>query len=206
MPEVIVGLVWLYVLLPFSAPFAYSFGSEDLGWKINQFYEQFCHQRVERSIFLFGQEKTLTFYTVNELKEAQAIPLENPNPEPFQWPEYFGHDYVGNHEIGWKVPLCIRDIALYGSLAIMGTIIIMRARKGKKLWKVSKEMLAILLLPMIIDGLSLTVISVFKIESVPGWYISSNLKRVITGVMFGSGAALLLIPPLLPSKRLTKDV
>jgi uncharacterized membrane protein len=202
-PELVVALVWLYVLVPFLAPLAYSNGYESVGWGINEFYEQFCHQRVERSVFLLGKEKPLTFYTVGELKDAQVIPQVNPDPVPFQWPEYFGHDYVGNEQVGWKVPLCIRDIALYGGLALAGSLIVWWKRKNKEL-KVSKWTILALTLPMMIDGIALTVISLLKLDWVPGWFIYSNLKRIITGALFGAGIALLIIPPLFPSKKLTK--
>jgi uncharacterized membrane protein len=202
-PEILVGIVWLYLLIPFLAPVAYLHGYDDLGWQINQVYENFCHQRVERSLFLFGEDSSARFYDVQELKDLGAIPQENPNPEPYQWPEYFGHDYVGNSEVGWKVPICIRDIALYGSFAIAGSIVIWLKRKGKEI-KIPGWVLLALLVPMAFDGTSLLIISLFRMDWVPDWYISSNLKRVITGALFGASLGLLMIPVLFPTEILTK--
>jgi uncharacterized membrane protein len=202
-PEILVGVVWLYVLIPFLAPLAYLNGYDGIGWQINQIYEEFCHQRVERSVFLFGEDAPVRFYDVGELKEEGAIPEVNPDSKPYEWPEYFGHDYVGNSEVGWKVPLCIRDIALYGSFALAGTIAIWLRRRGKKI-AIPSWLLLAMLVPMAFDGVSLLIITLFKMEWVPDWYIASNLKRVITGVLFGSSLALLLIPLFFSGKKLTK--
>ncbi|KKR06236.1 MAG: hypothetical protein UT34_C0001G0276 [candidate division WS6 bacterium GW2011_GWF2_39_15] len=199
-------IVWLYVLIPFIAPIAYTVENEKLGWGINQFYENFCHQRVERSVFLFGKSSPISFYTVQELKDAKAIPQTNTNPGRYIWPEYFGHDYVGNKVVGYKVPICIRDIALYGSLALFLTIFSLL--KPKTVDKYATQRLYLygflLLLPMILDGVAQTIIEGFMIKSVPLSYIHSISKRIVTGSLFGLGLSLILLK-LFNEGRLTKQ-
>ncbi|MBI2356525.1 DUF2085 domain-containing protein [Candidatus Dojkabacteria bacterium] len=186
-------IVWLYVLIPFLAPFAYVTGMENIGWSINQIYENFCHQRVERSIFLFSEDSPIRFYSVKELKDQNYLP---PTSESDQWPEYFGHDYVGNDVVGYKVPLCIRDIALYGAYAVTLLIFaLMRRSAVTKVISVKKLYLFafLLTLPMVIDGIAQSVVEVLTITSVPMSFVNSISKRIITGILFGVGAGLITL-------------
>jgi uncharacterized membrane protein len=203
-PEILLAVVFAYLLLAFLAPVMYRFSYEKAGLWINEFYENFCHQRVERSIFLFGEESPITFHTVGYLKDAGAIPQTNPDAPAFEWPEYFGHGYVGNSEVGWKVAICIRDIALYGSFLLAGLFVLIRKRVGKKEVNIPFWVLLGLMVPMMVDGVSLTIISWLRLDWVPSWYIYSNLKRIITGALFGSALALLVFPWLLSQEKLTK--
>ncbi len=204
LPTLLALLIWAYVLVPFLAPVAFKYGYEELGISINEFYEYFCHQRVERSIFLFSQDSFARFYTVEELKNVGAIDQVNPNPKGSGFPEYFGHDYYGNEEVGWKVPICIRDIALYGSLALSLTVLLIRRRNGKKDIKIHGWILLALLIPMAVDGVLQTVLELMKATWVPAWFIHSISKRVITGVLFGSSLGVILFNLLLGESSLTK--
>lgn len=183
-------LVWLYVLIPLVAPIAYINGASGIGKGINDFYESFCHQRVERSIFLFSKDSFAQFYSVGELKDVGYLPM---SPDGRSWPEYYGHDYVGNDVVGYKVPLCIRDIALYGAYAL--TLLYLSLIRKKTLMKILTvknlyTISLILALPMMIDGVVQTFIEGFEVTSVSMVYINSISKRIITGVLFGIGVAL----------------
>ena len=186
-------MVWLYVLVPLFAPVAYVNGNPNLGKLINDFYEHFCHQRVERSIFLFSKEAPIQFYSVGELKDLNYLPDEPRKFERAIWPEYFGHDFVGDSQVGYKVPLCIRDIALYGGYALLLTILLLI--KDRLLHKIlsfkNLYLLALILaLPMVIDGVAQTFIESIKLDFVAATYIHSIEKRIITGVLFGFGVGL----------------
>lgn len=204
LPYFLVLILWLYVLIPFLAPVAFKAGSLDLGVKINEIYEVFCHQRVERSLFLFGKDFTARFYSVEQLKELGAIDDVNPDPGRYEWPEYFGHGYYGNEKVGWKVPICIRDIALYGSLALTLLLLLVRRQFGKGNLHLPIWVLVALLLPMVFDGVAQTVLEVLQAKWVPDWFLHSISKRIITGVLFGFSLAIILFNLLFDEKSLTK--
>jgi len=190
--QIVISVVMLYTLIPFLAPIFFVTGYNNLGFAINEFYEYFCHQRVERSIFLFGEKKR---YSIIELKEKEYI-TEVSN----QWPEYYGHDYYGNEQIGYKVPICVRDIALYGAFIITSIILLLFK---KRIRKTDNRLIALLSLPMTIDVLAIMIIELFDITSVPFDYIDGWVHRIITGILFGIAMSLLVIP-VLSSNSLTK--
>lgn len=186
-------LVFSYVFVPFIAPVAYKYGYVDIGKAINNLYELLCHQRVERSIFLFSSDSPIRFYSVGELKELKYLP-DNPNDSRV-WPEYYGHDFVGDSRVGYKVPLCIRDIALYLALALTLFIIsISPTGFVRKLLNAKGIFLfaVLLVVPMVVDGLAQTVIERLVLSDVPMAYVNSISKRVVTGTLFGIGTGLLV--------------
>jgi uncharacterized membrane protein len=184
-PILVLMFMWVYVLGAFVSPVAYSLGNEEVGRGASIFYEQFCHQRVERSAFLFGQDPSL-FYSIDELKEFEAIPQVNPYVENQEYPEYFGHGLDGNEEIGWKVSFCIRDIALYLALAVTSTVLYFLKKKVNiPVW-----VYIILFAPMVVDGVFQSIVTTLEWEAIPIEYVNNIPKRIITGVMFGTGFGL----------------
>lgn len=192
---VLAVIVWIYVLIPFLAPISYVKGNEFIGKGINDFYEFFCHQRVERSIFLFGTSSPIAFHSVGELKEFGYLPSEPEEMYKGILPDYYGHDYVGDSEVGYKVPLCIRDLALYFSLAIMLTVLGILSKSSRLellSWKHIYLLGVLLSLPMVLDGIVQTILELAMVVNVPAEYINSIPKRVVTGVLFGFGIGLIV--------------
>ena len=189
---IVILLVFLYVFIPFLAPIFFKLGYSNIGEDINNVYVEFCHQRVERSVFLFGENGLVKKYSVQELKDLKYLPEKSADPSIY--PEYFGHGYYGNAQIGYKVPICIRDIALYLSFVIAGLISIIYVEKKKKTFHISFFVLMIFLLPMMLDGVSGSIIEGFKILAIPSWYLDDWIRRIITGLLFGIGSALFVIP------------
>jgi uncharacterized membrane protein len=203
---ILAAIVWIYVLIPFLAPIAYVNGYESIGRGINEIYEYFCHQRVERSLFLFSNSSTVSIYSVGELKEVGYLPDRVTGKYKNVWPEYFGHDFVGDSDVGYKVPLCIRDLSLYFSLALLLTLLgIIKKKTRVKLlaWKYLYLLAILLVLPMVVDGIAQTVVENLKITSVSMEFINSLSKRVITGSLFGVGVGL-IISKLFETNSLTK--
>lgn len=194
LPLLVLVLMWLYIGVAFLAPVLMNLGYTDIGNGIYEFYENFCHQRVERSLFLFGES---SFYTIEELNEDGFIPDESTSPN--LWPEYFGHDYNGNEDVGYKVAICIRDIALYGMLAIISTIMLILDMYGVNIPKIPIWIYLVLILPMVLDGTFQVFAENFLRDSIPLEYINSISKRIVTGALFGSGMAIVLFRPILDS-------
>lgn len=185
-------LVFVYVGIAFLAPILLKNGYSNIATPIYEVYERFCHQRVERSLFLFGTD---SFYTVQDLKEIEYLPESS---ELDSYPEYFGHEFNGNDEIGFKVAICIRDVALYLSFAVVLLFLSIKGTKVYPWWLVIG-----LITPIFLD---VGIQAVFETLRLQGEYLNfiNNLsKRVITGLLAGIGVGLGLSN--IVAKSLTND-
>ncbi len=147
----------LYVALPLLAPWLLYRGHQGGSQAIYTLFRPLCHQLPERSFFLFGEQST---YSARELVTSLggAVPAR----------------FVGNPVLGYKVAVCQRDVAIYGSmllaLATLGPIA--RRLRAWPAW-----VLALTAAPMAVDGLGQLV----------GLWQSSPWSRVLTGALFGLG-------------------
>lgn len=159
----------LYVGLPFLAPLLMHLGLSGPARLIYLVYSPACHQLPDRSYFLFGQEPV---YTLQELEDASVLPgagiLER-------------RRYIGDETLGWKVALCERDIAIYGSMVIAGAIFALARGRVRKL---PLPLFVLFVIPVAVDGLS----QLFGLRT-STWYL-----RTITGALFGFGVVWLGYP------------
>jgi uncharacterized membrane protein len=164
--------VSLYVLLPILAPVLISGSAPRIGQAIYVVYRPACHQLPERSIYLFGPKPT---YSLKELHSAGLI-SEGADPVERQ-------RFLGAPGLGYKIALCQRDLALYGSMVIAGLVFgLLRKRvRPLPLW-----IFGLLLLPMVIDGG--TQLLMLR-EST--WWL-----RTLTGTLTGVACVWLLYPHL----------
>lgn len=194
----IMAFLTLYSFLPVFSPILFKLDAPKPAIAIQKVYRYLCHQRVDRSVFLFAENKIVAFYTVDELKELGVIPNEPIVKFGYRDDEY-GYPFWGNEQVGYKVAYCIRDTALYTGLVVMGWAIIFYVKVLKK--KLSKKLhwivYALLMLPMVIDGIFQTIAEIAKFSFVPYQYIDSIEKRVITGVLFGAGFAVYIVRSLI---------
>ena len=162
------NLFWgLYVGLPLLAPVLMDAGLTVPAKVIYTIYRPACHQRPERSYFYGGPQ---AIYSVEELDAAGL----DTNPLARE---------LGNEELGWKVAFCERDVAIYGSILLMGLVyaVFRKYLRGRRMRVLH---FALFLVPMAIDG----VLQLF------GIYESTWLMRSLTGAIFGIGAVLFAYP------------
>ncbi len=187
--EIMVGFLMLYAFLPFLSPILFSLNSESkIAIGIQNVYSNFCHQRPQSSLFLFGDQDSQSFYTLEELKDLKVVP-ENSKVSS-------GAGYWGNEEIGYKVAYCIRDVGIYPALALMGLFLVLFMNKRKKVKKFHWLIILSFMLPMVFDGIFQFLVMFFDIGWVPEAYLLSMPKKFITGMLFGIGAALVIFPNL----------
>jgi uncharacterized membrane protein len=165
-------LTGLYVLLPILASVLMAFGAPQVAHIIYLVYRPACHQLPERSFFLFGPKPS---YTLDEL---WALGLVSETDGPLA-----RHRFVGATEVGYKMALCQRDIALYGALFVGGLLF---GLIRKHLRPLSLLGYAVAMLPMAIDGA--TQLLLLR-ESNP-------VLRVLTGALLGMASVWLLYPRL----------
>jgi uncharacterized membrane protein len=91
------------------------------------------------------------------------------------------HKFIGNEELGFKIALCQRDIAIYGGILLFGLVF---SLTGKKIPSLSLWGWIILgILPIGLDGIS-QIVSQLPLGILPVRE-STPLLRTITGGLFG---------------------
>jgi len=187
-------LVTLWVALPWLAPVFMHWGWTSAGKAIYLFYSFQCHQLPERSFFLFGRQ---AMYSLAEIQSAWQF-SENP---------VILRQFIGNSEMGWKVAWSDRMVSMYTSI-LFGGLLYGLVRKWLKPLPFRK--FAILLLPMVLDGvthmlsdlaglgqgfrdtnvwLQILTNNTFSTAFYQGDALGSfnSWMRLITGILFGMG-------------------
>jgi uncharacterized membrane protein len=151
-------------------------------------YSVFCHQLAFRSYFLFGEQAVYPRELANvpNLLTYEAVTgnsaLDTAVARAFQ----------GNEQLGYKLAICERDIAIYGSLLLAGILFQLTGRKLKAIpWYV---WVIFAIIPMGLDGGS----QLFSLGGTwPAWFPireSTPLLRTITGALFGFFTAWYIYP------------
>ena len=179
-------IVALFIAVPFMAPVLMHLGSgggcepcRTAGRLIYIGYSITCHQLPERSYFLFGPLRT---YTVNDLEARGAVPvgLNILQRTMLRFP--------GAPEVGYKVALCERDLAIFGSLLLGGLAFgVARSslrRRGREVPRLPIWAYVAAVLPMLIDGGT----QIFGLRE------SNWILRSVTGVVFGLATVWLAYP------------
>lgn len=120
--------VAIYVFLPILAPSLMQVGLTGPARVIYTVYSPMCHQMASRSFFLYGEQaayprelagtnlQPLEAY-VADIPEFEGVTEEN-------WATFFlaARRFVGNEQMGYKMALCERDIAIYGFVLVFGLL------------------------------------------------------------------------------------
>ena len=165
-------IAWaMYVLLPIAAPVLMAAGLTTPAYLIYKLYTLFCHQLPDHSYFLFGSGLTPLAATL----EAGGMPS---GLNLFQQ-----RLFLGSPELGYKVAICQRDIAIYGSIALAGMLYGL-LRNRIHIRPLPFKVFVLLLIPIAVDGLTQLV----------GLRTSDWFLRSITGILFGVATVWLLYP------------
>jgi uncharacterized membrane protein len=198
--SLVLFFIFLYAGLPFLAPVLMETGMGGPARVIYAIYSPLCHQLGFRSWFLFGEQlyyprKLAGISGVKTFEEETGIASED---------VLKARSYLGDERAGYKVALCERDTAIYGSMFLFGLVFVLTGKKIKPLpwyfW------LAIGLVPIGLDGFSqLPGLA----SGMPAWVPireSTPLLRVITGSLFGLTTAWYLFPLMEESMKETRTL
>lgn len=130
-------LAGIYVGLPILAPILMSAGATGPARVIYTVYSPMCHQMVQRSFFIGGDQPVYpreiagTNYTpietyIQDVPEFEGINTNN-------WGPFFkaAREYLGNDQMGYKTALCQRDMGIYGAILIGGLLYAVLRRRYK---------------------------------------------------------------------------
>lgn len=188
-------ILFFYTFLPFTAPIFMKTGLSIPARVIYTIYSPLCHQFAFRSWFLFGEQP---YYPrelagINGVSSYESAVLQNPAvSEPSVDFIDTARSFVGNEQLGYKVALCERDIALYAGILFFGIAFAFTRRKFKQIpWYI---WLLFGLIPIGFDGASQLP---GLISGLPGWLPmreSTPFWRTLTGGLFGVLSAWYLYP------------
>jgi uncharacterized membrane protein len=170
-------VIFIYLAVPFLAPILMRVGADAPARAIYKAYGFVCHQLAYRSWFLFGEQAA---YPRAEAGIKGVLSFQ-------QATEIDGRDllaaraFIGNAELGYKVALCERDVAIYGGILLFGLLFALLKRKTKPIhWTI---WIIFGILPIAIDGVSQLI------SQPPFGFIplreSTPFLRTLTGFLFG---------------------
>jgi uncharacterized membrane protein len=191
-------LLSIFIALPFFAPVLEKTGHSASANIIYKVYRVVCHQLAFRSFFIFGEQPIYprelahidNLITYEQVTNSDVIDLE------------YARDWIGDTYYGYKVAICERDVAIYGSLALFGFLFQLSGKKIKQLpWYL---WFIIALIPIGLDGVS-------QIPSLSGGWPewvpvreSTPFWRLLTGTLFGVGTGWFMYPMMEESMKETR--
>lgn len=207
--RVALTLIGIYVTLPFVAPTLMKLGAPGPARVIYFMYSPLCHQFAFRSFFLFGEQPVYPLEsTGTTLKPFESYVKDLPEfsqiPDIYVFSpalQFAARDFVGNEQMGYKVTLCERDIAIYSALWVGGLIY---SRIRRWLRPVPLGLYVLLGLgPIGLDGFS----QLLGYPPFNFWPARETLPvfRIVTGAIFGLMNAWLAFPYIEMSMRETRQ-
>ncbi len=167
------GVVALYLLLPALAPVLAKAGLTTPASVLYTAYSATCHQLPDHSYFLFGEEPLYSLSALEARGLEEGLGL-------FQ-----RRAFRGNETTGYKIAICQRDLAIYGSVLLAGLLFgLARARIRAP----SLKVYLLFLIPIALDGFT----QLLGLRQSDWWL------RTVTGALFG-GASVWLAYPYLES-------
>ena len=192
-------LAFLYVGLPFFAPVLMKADLPAPARVIYTIYSPLCHQLAFRSWFIFGEQP----YYPRALAQIPDVLTYEELAGREQADLFNARGFIGNPEVGYKVALCQRDVAIYGAIFLFGVIYAISGRRFKIIpwyfWVVLG------LVPIGLDGVSQLPSLMGSLA--PDWIPireSTPFLRSITGGMFGLMTAWYVYPLIDESMRETR--
>lgn len=172
-----VAVFAIFFTLILAVPIA-SFNSDQSGWY--QMLSATCHQKISRSLCIFSD------FGIGDCTSQSGIFIDSKN-------DRIQTAVIVDGKIGYKMPVCARDFGLYGAILLTALIYplfrkIEDARVMPVLW------LILAIVPLALDG---GVQMLSDLGWVPFAYESTNLIRVLTGVIAGGAASVYAIPLLM---------
>jgi uncharacterized membrane protein len=201
-------VLFLYVGLPFLAPVLMKAGATGAARVIYRVYSPLCHQFGFRSFFLFGEQP---YYPLQEaglsgVKNFQEVTGIEGVSNPYDVARLQARQFTGSEGVGFKVALCERDVAIYGSMLLFGLVYGLTGRRLRGLHWIAWVLLA--LGPIGLDGVS-QIVSQFNwpwlAEALP-YRESTPFLRVLTGFLFGFGTAWFAFPNIEESMGETRKL
>ena len=163
------ALVTVFVVGPVVTPVLIAAGATSAATDLYRFFHLVCHQWAFRSFFVLGPQAT---FSRDQLSALGVDP----------------YTFVGDAQMGWKMAVCERNLAIFVGLLAFGLLF---GSVHRQFAPASFAQFAVLVSPMALDGLTQLV----------GWRESTWEMRIATGVLFGIASGWFLYPRFLRAAR-----
>jgi uncharacterized membrane protein len=195
-------LVLLYVGLPFLAPVLMKAGATSSANVIYTAYSPLCHELSFRSFFLFGPQ----FYYPRAAAGVAGVETFGQATGINENDLWTARSFRGNEQVGYKVSLCERDVAIYGAILLFGLLFALgRDRIPKLHWML---WFLIGIAPIGFDGFSqlISQMNLPALAAILPYRESTPFLRVLTGALFGFTTAWFGYPYIEESMHETQQV
>lgn len=216
---ILILLAGILNLLPFVAPVAMKVGWTPVGETIYTVYSTLCHQMAQRSFFLFGPKP---------MYELGELPLDLVGNQPGGSDIMKLRAFTGSTNLGWKAAWSDRMVYLYGGFWI-GAVVYGFVSRRRFVKPVPIWLFVALTLPIILDGGSHLIsdfaglaggfrytnqwLADITANSFPASFYAgdsfgsfNSWMRLISGILFGLGAAALALPMVDHEMRKTTQI
>jgi uncharacterized membrane protein len=179
-------LIGIYLGLSFLAPVLQKAGAKGPANILYSGYSFMCHQLAYRSWFLFGEQAFYPTATagIDGVQTYEGMTGLDPDTSTGIWD---ARSFKGNEQMGYKVALCQRDIAIYGAMLLFG-LAFSALRKWFPHFRPIPWYVWILLgmVPIGLDGGTQLISQFFpQIHKFIPYRESTPLLRTVTGALFG---------------------
>jgi uncharacterized membrane protein len=192
----------LYLGLPTLAPVLMKVGATAPASLIYTAYSPLCHQLGFRSFFLFGEQ----VYYPRAAAGIQGVTTFGQATGLDENDLLAARAFKGNEQLGYKIALCERDVAIYGAIILFGLLFGLTRRRIPPLhWAL---WLVIAIGPIGLDGFSqlFSQLPFPFIANLLPFRESTPFLRLLTGFLFGFGTAWFGLPYVEESMRETRDL
>lgn len=211
--RILLIILGVFVWLPFVAPVLMYLGLPGPANVIYAVYTPLCHRLTYRSWFLFGEQPAYPRMVANvaglkpfelyipQIEATLGAPAQGETGTLVTQVDLNAQAFIGNAQMGYKVAICERDVAIYLGLWF-GGVIYAFPRVRRNLRPVPIMLYILLGLgPIAIDGVSQLLSS----PALALWPVreSTPLFRTLTGALFGLMNAWLAFPYLEQTARET---
>lgn len=197
------AFVFIYLGLPFLAPTLMAAGITPPARLIYRLYGGVCHQFAFRSWFLFGDQAAYPRASADVVGLVPYGPATGLD-EADLWG---ARNFLGNPDLGYKVALCERDVAIYGGILLFGLVFSLTGNRLRSLpWYV---WILLGIVPIGLDGFS-QILSQPPLNEIPPLNLltyreSTPLLRTLTGALFGVTTAWFGYPMVESTMRDTRQ-
>jgi uncharacterized membrane protein len=197
----------LYFGLPILAPTLMRAGVTLPANVIYIIYKPLCHQFGFRSFFLFGEQAyyPLAEAGISGVKTFDDVTGFQDLDNPAAFSRFQARQFTGNETVGYKLALCERDMAIYGSILLFGILYAATGRRIKPLhWTL---WVLIGMGPIGLDGFSqlFSQMNWEWLASLVPYRESTPFLRVLTGALFGLTTAWFAYPYMEESMSETRQ-
>lgn len=205
----VLGFLFLYTGLSLTAPVLMETGHEGAADVIYTIYAPMCHQFAFRSWFFFGDQIAYPRgVSGTEMGTFEQYASRDPHFSGLDlstWSadlQLQARSFKGNEEMGYKTALCERDVAIYGTMFLVGLLFLLVRDwlRPAPIWLY----ILVGIMPMALDGFS----QMLSYPPFEFWPVRETLPafRALTGALFGMMNVWLAFPYLEESMRETVDV